>query len=98
MRKKRIKKRTRLIALLSALATLAVGGIGTGLAFSAMAATNGQSSAASSVKVGGKLKPGRLGNEVLASSSESVVQQTTNLSVFNSSAQLNNQSRVLDRW
>ena len=47
MRKKRIKKRTRLIALLSALATLAVGGIGTGLAFSAMAATSGQSSAAS---------------------------------------------------
>ena len=41
MRKRKVKKRTRLIALLSALATLAVGGIGTGLAFSAMAATRG---------------------------------------------------------
>ena len=45
MRKKRIKKRTRLIALLSALATLAVGGIGTGLAFSAMAAVRSSSPA-----------------------------------------------------
>ena len=50
-KKKRVKKRTRLIALLSALATLAVGGIGTGLAFSAMAATKSSSvSSASSSK------------------------------------------------
>ena len=38
MKKRRIKKRKKLIALLSAVAVLAAGGIGTGVAFAAMAA------------------------------------------------------------
>ena len=52
MKKKRITKRARLIALLSALAALASGGIGVGAAFSAMAATKSSSvsSASSSLK------------------------------------------------
>ena len=55
MRKKKVKKRTRLIALLSALAALLAGGIGTGVALSAMAATKSSSvSSASSSLKGGK--------------------------------------------
>lgn len=74
MKKKRITKRARLIALLSALAALASGGIGAGAAFSAMAAsTTGQSSASrsypSSAKAG-KTRP------VLASSPHSTPDST----------------------
>ncbi|MBO6098498.1 MAG: hypothetical protein J6O87_03505, partial [Aeriscardovia sp.] len=47
-KKKRVKKRARIIALLASLAALLAGGVGTGAAFAAMAATRGSSSKAAS--------------------------------------------------
>ena len=58
-KKKRVKKRTRLIALLSALAALVAGGIGTGAAFAAMAATRKSSSLAASASIPSKAKGSR---------------------------------------
>ena len=52
--KKRVKKRTRLIALLSALAALAAGGIGTGASFAAMAASRSSSASSYSSSKGEK--------------------------------------------
>ncbi|MBQ1425010.1 MAG: hypothetical protein IIY98_02710, partial [Aeriscardovia sp.] len=88
-KKKRVKKRTRLIALLSALATLAVGGIGVGSAFAAMAATrNSQSSAAQSYPSSaeaGKKRP------VLVSSSHSTpaVLKGSNNNIYSTSQAFN---------
>ena len=52
--KKRVKKRTRLIALLSALAALAAGGIGTGASLVAMAASRSSSASSYSSSKGEK--------------------------------------------
>ena len=54
MKKMRVKKRTRLIALLSALAALAAGGIGTGASLVAMAASRSSSASSYSSSKGEK--------------------------------------------
>ena len=69
-KKKRVKKRTRLIALLSALAALLAGGIGTGAAFAAMAATRNASSRAEAAPILSKAKGMR---DVEASASKGAV-------------------------
>ena len=57
MRKKGLKKRKKLIALLSAVAVLAAGGIGTGVAFAAIAAVRKPSLKTSSVSSPSSLSP-----------------------------------------